>query len=135
MLPGYPARLEKEPQGQLAGRLPYFGGMAAVIREFPSRFFLASGSSHTTAHYLRLLELVRERGIQAIQPTNRPRRIELGSVLLTVFPQAPEDPAEENNNSIGIRVQYGSFSALLPGYESNRNGAGGSGSSIFDPLP
>jgi competence ComEA-like helix-hairpin-helix protein len=39
----------------------------------------------------------------------------LGSVVLTVFPQAPEDPAEENNNSIGIRVQYGSFASLLPG--------------------
>jgi hypothetical protein len=115
MLPGYPARLEKYPQGQLDGRLPYYGGMAAVIREFPTRFFLASGSSHTIAHYLRLLELVREREIQAIQPTDRPRRIELGSVVLTVFPQAPEDPAEENNNSIGIRLQYGAFSALLPG--------------------
>jgi hypothetical protein len=76
---------------------------------------LASNSSHTTTHYLALLELVRERGIQAIQPTNRPRRIELGSVVLTVFPQATEDLAEENNNSIGIRLQCGAFSAPLPG--------------------
>jgi hypothetical protein len=82
---------------------------------FKPRVFLASKSSHTTTHYLALLELVRERGIQAIGPTDRPRRIELGSVVLTIFPQAPEDPAEENNNSIGIRLQYGSFSALLPG--------------------
>ncbi len=89
--------------------------MEEVIREFRPRVFLASASSHTTPHYLRLLELVRDRGIQAIQPTDRPRRIELGSVVLTVFPQAPEDPAEENNNSIGIRLQYGTFSVLLPG--------------------
>jgi beta-lactamase superfamily II metal-dependent hydrolase len=61
------------------------------------------------------LELVRDQGIQAIQPTDRPRRIELGLVVLTIFPQAPEDPAEENNNSIGIRLQYGSFAALLFG--------------------
>jgi competence ComEA-like helix-hairpin-helix protein len=93
----------------------HYGGMAAVIREFQPRVFLASGSSHTTPTYLRLLELVRDQGIQAIQPTDRPRRIELGLVVLTIFPQAPEDPAEENNNSIGIRLQYGSFSALLPG--------------------
>jgi competence ComEA-like helix-hairpin-helix protein len=93
----------------------HYGGMAAVIREFRPRVFLASNSPHTTAHYLALLELVRDRGIQAIQPTARPRRIELGSVLLTVFPQPAEDRAEENNNSVGIRLQYGAFSVLLPG--------------------
>jgi competence ComEA-like helix-hairpin-helix protein len=89
--------------------------VAAFWDQAQPRVFLASGSSHTTTTYLRLLELVRERGIQAIGPTDRPRRIELGSVVLTVFPQAPEDPTEENNNSIGIRLQYGSYSALLPG--------------------
>jgi beta-lactamase superfamily II metal-dependent hydrolase len=93
----------------------HYGGMAAVIREFRPRVFLASGSGHTTTHYLALLELVRERGIQAIGPTDRPRRIELGSVVLTVFPQPAEDRAEENNNSVGIRLQYGAFSVLLPG--------------------
>ena len=93
----------------------HYGGMEEVIREFKPRVFLASASSHTTPRYLRLLELVRDRGIQAIQPTDRPRRIELGSVVLTVFPQAPEDRSEENNNSIGIRAQHGSFSVLLPG--------------------
>src|SRR4051794_8252232 len=33
----------------------HYGGMAAVIREFRPRLFLASNSSHTTVHYLRLL--------------------------------------------------------------------------------
>jgi competence ComEA-like helix-hairpin-helix protein len=93
----------------------HYGGMAAVIREFRPRVFLASNSSHTTTHYLALLELVRERGIQFIGPMDRPRRIELGSVLLTVFPQPAEDRSEENNNSVGIRLQYGDFSVLLPG--------------------
>src|SRR5262249_50142931 len=93
----------------------HYGGMAAVVRESKPRVFLASASAHTTPRYLALLELVRDQGIQAIGPTDRPRRIELGSVVLTVFPQAPEDPVEENNNSIGIRVEYGSFAALLPG--------------------
>jgi beta-lactamase superfamily II metal-dependent hydrolase len=58
---------------------------------------------------------VRERGIRAIAPTGAPRTIELGSVVLTVFPQPPDDPAEENNNSVGLRVRYGAFAALLPG--------------------
>jgi competence protein ComEC len=89
--------------------------MEEVIRRFRPRVFLDNGSSHTTPHYLRLIELVRDRGIPTITPTDRPRRIELGSVVLTLFPQAPEDRGEENNNSIGIRLQHGSFSVLLPG--------------------
>ena len=47
--------------------------------------------------------------------SSRPRKIELGSVELTIFPQPPEDRKEENNNSIGLRLKYGSFSVLLTG--------------------
>jgi competence protein ComEC len=89
--------------------------MAEVIRRFRPRVFLDNGSSHTTPHYLRLIELVRDRGITTIMPTDRPRRIELGSVILMVFPKTPENPADENDNSVGIRVQHGTFSVLLPG--------------------
>jgi beta-lactamase superfamily II metal-dependent hydrolase len=93
----------------------HLGGMEEVVRQFRPRVFLDNGSSHTTPHYLRLIELIRDLGIPAIRPTDRPRRIELGSVVLTVFPKAPEDRGEENNNSIGIRLQHDSFSVLLPG--------------------
>jgi competence protein ComEC len=90
--------------------------MEEVTRQFRPRAFLDSRSSHTTSHYLRLIELVRDLGIPAITPTDRPRRIELGSVILMVVPRAREDRAEENNHSIGIRLQHGSISVLLPGY-------------------
>jgi beta-lactamase superfamily II metal-dependent hydrolase len=93
----------------------HYGGMDDVIREFHPRFFLATDSSHTTPHYLRLLRLVRDSGTQAIFPTRSPRKIELGSVVLTVLPQPPENREDENDNSIGIRVQHGSFSVLLTG--------------------
>jgi beta-lactamase superfamily II metal-dependent hydrolase len=93
----------------------HYGGMAEVIKAFAPRVFLASDSSHTSAHYLKLLELVRDRKIQAIVPGDSPRKVALGSVELTVFPQPPEDPHEENNNSVGLRLRYGNFSVLLPG--------------------
>lgn len=35
--------------------------------------------------------------------------------MLTVLPQPPENRGDENDNSIGIRVQHGSFSMLLTG--------------------
>jgi competence ComEA-like helix-hairpin-helix protein len=101
----------------------HYGGMEAIVREFRPRFFLATASSHTTPHYLRLLRLVRDSNVPAIFPTNRPRRIELGSVLLTVLPQPPEDREDENDNSIGLRVQHGSFSMLLTGDSQARERA------------
>jgi competence protein ComEC len=101
----------------------HYGGMEAVIREFRPQLFLATNSSYTTPHYLRLLRLVQERGIQAASPTDAPRKISLGSITLTVFPQPPEDREDENDNSIGLRVQYGTFSVLLTGDSQARERA------------
>jgi competence protein ComEC len=101
----------------------HYGGMAEVIETFHPRVFLATDSSHTTPHYVKLLELVRSSGMHAIFPANRPRRIGLGSVMLTVLPQPPEDPHDENDNSLGMRVQYGAFAVLLTGDSQARERA------------
>lgn len=93
----------------------HYGGMDEVVRALHPRYFLASHSGHSTRMYLKLLKTVEAQSITAIEPTSRPRKIELGSVQLTIFPQAPEDREEENNNSVGIRMTYGSFSMLFPG--------------------
>jgi beta-lactamase superfamily II metal-dependent hydrolase len=99
----------------------HYGGMAEVVKAFRPRVFLASNSAHTTATYLRLLELVRDTGIRAIQPGSEPRKIGLGSVVLTIFPQPPDNKEDENDNSIGVRLDYGDFSALLTGDSEGRS--------------
>jgi competence protein ComEC len=93
----------------------HYGGMDEVVRAMKPRYFLASRSGHTTTLYLKLLKTVEAEQLTVIEPTSRPRKIELGSMELTIFPQPPEDHKDENNNSIGLRVQYGSFSVLLTG--------------------
>jgi len=93
----------------------HYGGMEEVVRELKPRYFLASSSGHSTRTYLRLLKTVEAEGITVVHPTSRSRKIELGSVELTIFPQAPEDHQEENNNSVGLRLKHGSFSMLFPG--------------------
>ena len=70
----------------------HYGGMDQVIRNFKPKYFMATGSSHTTKGYLKLLQTVKAEGITAVEPTAKPRKIELGSVLLTVFPQPPVRP-------------------------------------------
>ena len=74
---------------------------------------MASRSGHATSLYLKLLKTVEAQGMTVVQPSTKPRKIELGSVELTIFPQPPEDRKEENNNSVGLRLRYGSFSMLL----------------------
>jgi competence protein ComEC len=103
--------------------IDHYGGMDDVIRAFMPRFFVATGSSHTTPTYLRLLTLVRDSGMTAISPTDAPRKIELGSVVLTVLPQPPEVREDENGNSIDLRVRHGAFSILLTGDSEARERA------------
>jgi competence protein ComEC len=93
----------------------HYGGMDAVVRAMKPRYFLASRSGHTTSLYLKLLKTVEAESMTVIEPTSRPRKIELGSLELTIFPQPPDDRKEENNNSIGLRLKYGDFSMLLTG--------------------
>ncbi len=93
----------------------HYGGMEQVILNYKPKYFMATGSSHTTRGYLKLLQTVKAEGITAVEPTGKERKIELGSVLMTVFPQPQTDPEEENNNSIGLRLQYDTFSVLLTG--------------------
>lgn len=94
----------------------HYGGMKKVIETFKPRYFLASDSKHTTSSYLRLLTAVKDRDVKAIYPlAKKPRRVELGSLVLTLFPQPPDDDDEENENSIGIRLSYGDFAMILTG--------------------
>lgn len=91
----------------------HIGGMAAVLRRFQPRFYLDNGLVHPTLTYERTLEAVAEVGATLLEPTRR--QITLGEVLLEVVP--PPGIAEwgQNDNSIGLRISYGAFSAFLPG--------------------
>ncbi|WZO98732.1 MBL fold metallo-hydrolase [Isosphaeraceae bacterium EP7] len=93
----------------------HYGGMRQVIEHFKPKYFLATNSTHTTSMYLKVLQQVKDQNVQLIRPTQKPRHVELGSVLLTIFPQPPMNADEENDNSIGIRVSYGSVSVILTG--------------------
>lgn len=95
--------------------IDHYGGMAEVVREFRPRVFLDADSPHVTSNYLALLRLVKNEGITAIRAGPKSRKIGLGSVSLTVFEQAPSNEREENNNSIGLRMEHGEFSVLLSG--------------------
>lgn len=93
----------------------HIGGMKAVIEKYKPKVYVDAGSTHTSATYKKLLEAVNAAGCQLAQPkADSERKIGLGSVALLLFPQPPQNN-DENNNSVGIRLEYGDFSVLLTG--------------------
>jgi competence protein ComEC len=90
----------------------HIGGMAAVIRSLPVRYYMDNGVPHTTATYRRLMAALRGSEITYLEATAR--RISLGSVTLRVLPP-PAAGEEHNNRSIGLVLEYGAFRALLTG--------------------
>jgi competence protein ComEC len=91
----------------------HIGGMSEVFSAFVVRAYLDNGIPYTTATYARTLASVEnEAGMQYFQPTDR--KITVGSVTIRVLPP-PQIDHSQNNNSVGLLVEYGRFRALYTG--------------------
>jgi beta-lactamase superfamily II metal-dependent hydrolase len=90
----------------------HIGGMEAVLRSRRVRYYLDNGVPHTTATYQRVIAAVAASGAQYLRATAR--TITLGSVRLRVLPP-PGIGGEQNDNSVGILLEYGTFRALFTG--------------------
>lgn len=90
----------------------HIGGMAAVLRTLPVRYYMDNGVPHTTATYRDLLSTLVRSDVTYLEATSR--TLTLGSVTIRVLPPMP-DGASLNNQSIGLVVEHGDFKALLTG--------------------
>ncbi len=90
----------------------HIGGMAAVLRSLPVRFYMDNGEPHSTETYRELLWTLERSSVVYLEATAR--TIELGSVTLRVLPP-PASGSSINDRSIGLVVGYGEFRALLTG--------------------
>jgi len=88
------------------------GGLAAVFQALHVRAYLDNGRPHTTETYRHLMETVERSGAQYLEAAAR--TITLGSVTLRVLPP-PSDAEGQNNASVGLVLEYGTFRALLVG--------------------
>lgn len=91
----------------------HIGGLPEVLRFFRPPFYMDSGVPATTQTYKRVLEAVGEAGSQLLEPTAR--RIQLGEASLSVVPPSGILHWDQNDNSIGILVEYGYFRLSLAG--------------------
>ncbi len=91
----------------------HIGGMPEVFSRLVVRAYLDNGVSHTTSIYRRTLTaLEREPELQYLNATAR--TITLGSVTLRILPP-PRFDRTQNNNSVGVIIEYGQFRALYSG--------------------
>lgn len=90
----------------------HIGGMTAVLGGTVVRFYMDNGLPTTTATYQRTIAAVQGSGAQYLQAT--PRTVSLGAARLRVLPPLP-GARDQNNASVGIRVDFGDFHALLTG--------------------
>lgn len=96
----------------------HIGGLPAVVTRFAPRFWLENGVPATTRVYERLLQALIAAESQLLEPGSR--RITLGEVVIQVLP-APVNPAwGQNNNSVGVLIEYGDFRASAFGDAEER---------------
>jgi beta-lactamase superfamily II metal-dependent hydrolase len=89
----------------------HIGGMEQVISSLPVRYYMDNGLPHTTATYMSLMETLAAADITYLEAKDR--HVTLGTVDLKMLPVPGE--GDQNNNSVGVLVQYGDFKALLTG--------------------
>jgi competence protein ComEC len=91
----------------------HIGGLRAVLQRFTPRFYLENGVPTSTLTYHRTLQAVQDAGSQLIEPAQR--RIDLGGAALTVILPPGIADWDQNDNSLGLIVEYGDFRLSLAG--------------------
>lgn len=93
----------------------HIGGLVPVLTEYPVREVLADGQVHTTAAYERLLGLILEKEIPFTLARSGDRLDIPGlDEAVVLNPQEPFLPGL-NNNSVVLKLRYGSIVILLAG--------------------
>lgn len=97
----------------------HIGGMAAVLRTFPVRFYMDNGKPHPTATYERVITALEASGVGGGAGTTyleaAARTVELrGDARLRVLPVAPA-ARDQNNQSVGLALTFGDFTAVFTG--------------------
>ncbi|MFC5849635.1 excalibur calcium-binding domain-containing protein [Deinococcus petrolearius] len=97
------------------GDADHITGLIPAVTVYKPRLFLNNGIAPTTQTWQKLITAVQKAGTQGLVAKDQ-QVINLGSVKLTVLAPPPGMPrGEQNTNSVGLLVEYGTFRALMTG--------------------
>ncbi|AFZ69381.1 excalibur calcium-binding domain-containing protein [Deinococcus peraridilitoris] len=96
------------------GDADHIGGFEAVAQQFKPRAVLNNGLAKSTQTYARVLAAFEQAGSQGLRATER--SINLGAqVKLQVLPALGVPKTNQNANSVGVLLSYGSFKVFFGG--------------------
>ncbi|WP_233554413.1 excalibur calcium-binding domain-containing protein [Deinococcus cavernae] len=87
-------------------------GLVPIVALNRPQYFVNNGLAGTTQIWQKLTNVVQQAGTKGLKAADQV--INLGSVKLTVLPPPP-GMKDQNTNSVGLLVQYGTFRALVTG--------------------
>jgi beta-lactamase superfamily II metal-dependent hydrolase len=90
----------------------HIGGMPDILRSFVVRNYLDNGVPHTTQTYRTTMQLVRAEGSRYLAA--EPRTLTVGSLSVRVLSNPPGE-LDQNNESVGVVIEFGRFRALFTG--------------------
>jgi len=96
----------------------HIGGLEEAVRYYRPPLFMDNEIPSTTQTYKGLLRGVAEAGSQVAAPTAR--RVDLGGASLRIIPPPGVTEWGNNDNSVGVVVEYGQFRAALTGDAEDR---------------
>ncbi len=99
----------------------HIGGLPEIFKTFRPPFFMENAVPATTNIYAQTLSAAVMAGSQILEPIQR--KITLGEVTLNVIPPPRLPDWDQNDNSIGVIVEYGQFRLSLAGDSEPREWA------------
>ena len=99
----------------------HIGGLPSLVRAFRPVYYMDNGIPASTQVYARVLEAIAAAGTQLIQPTAR--KVVMGNASLTIVPPPGIPDWDQNDNSIGVVIEYGEFRLSLTGDSEPREWA------------
>jgi len=91
----------------------HIAGLVPAAQKAKPRLFINNGIAGTTQTWGRLVAALEEAGTP-FQKANK-QVINLGSVKVRVIAPPPGMGDDQNENSVGVRIEFGDFRALLTG--------------------
>ncbi len=93
----------------------HIGGISEVLESFEVENFVMPDVEHTTATYEKMLDIIIEKEINVIIPSQGEDLIDIDGVKVKVISPEVKDDDNLNNYSICLRVDYGNTRLILTG--------------------
>lgn len=91
----------------------HIGGIPWVLRRYVVSAYMDNGIPHTSSVYREVgRRLEREQGMKYLEATDR--TVSVGNARLRILPP-PRTEREQNENSVGVLLEFGKFRALFTG--------------------